>query len=155
MPRQRNIAAPLFRVAKKLKGNETGVGLIETLVALAILGSIAVVFLSGLATAAKATLIVDKRATAESITRSQIEYVQSQAYIDYAEPHDPYNEIELDSGSGYSIDFAANPIIPATGLSYGQTGGIFEEDKGIQKITVTVKRYDESVLTIEDYKVYR
>ncbi len=156
LSRQRNIAAPLFRVAKKLKGNETGLGLIETLVALAILGSIAVVFLSGLATTAKATLIVDKRATAESITRSQIEYVQGQDYIDYStDPHDVYDEIAPPPGSGYSIDFAANPIIPATGLSYGQTGGIFDQDQGIQKITVTVNRDDKSVLTIEGYKVRR
>ncbi len=101
------------------------------------------------------TLIVDKRATAESIARSQIEYVQGQLYINYSDPHDVYDEVAPPPGSGYSIDFAANPIDPASGLSYGQTGGIFEEDEGIQKITVTVKRYDESVLTIEDYKVYR
>jgi len=142
-------------VAKKLKGSEAGLSLVETLVALAILGSIAVVFLSGLATAAKATFIADKRATAESITRSQIEYVQSQGYINYADPHDVYEEIELDPGLGYSIDFAAAPIDPDTGLSYGQTGGIFEQDQGIQKITVTVNRDDKSVLTIEDYKVDR
>ena len=151
MPRQRNIAAPLFRVAKKLKGNETGLGLIETLVALAILGSIAVVFLSGLATTAKATLIADKRATAESITRSEMEYVKSQDYVIapwlYELPTTPPTwdaSHTLPTGyNGYTANVTAE-------LLDGH-----ETDDGIQKITVTVKRDDKSVLTIEDYKVDR
>lgn len=149
MPRQMNIAAPLFRVAKKFKGNEAGFSLVETLVALAILGSIAVVFLSGLATAAKATFIADERATAESITRSQIEYVQSQDYIDYSVlDHEEYEELALDVDSVYIIELTAAPINPDTGLPSDQ-------DDGMQKITVTVQRGEKSVLTVEDYKVDR
>ena len=151
MPRQRNIAAPLFRVAKKLKGNETGLGLIETLVALAILGSIAVVFLSGLATTAKATLIADKRATAESITRSEMEYVKSQDYVIapwlYELPTTPptwdASHTLPASYNGYTVNVTAE-------LLDGH-----EPDDGIQKITVTVNRGSKLVLTVEDYKVDR
>ncbi len=75
-----------LRVTKKLGGGESGVTLIETLVALAVLGLIAVVFLSGLATAARATLIADEQATAESLARSEIEYVKSQDYINNPDP---------------------------------------------------------------------
>ncbi|UCD53824.1 MAG: type II secretion system protein [Dehalococcoidia bacterium] len=151
MPRQMNIAAPLFRVAKKFKGNEAGFSLVETLVALAILGSIAVVFLSGLATAAKATFIADERATAESITRSQIEYVQSQDYIDYSVlDHEEYEELALDVDSVYSIELTAAPIDPDTGQPLPS-----DQDDGMQKITVTVQRGEKSVLTVEDYKVDR
>jgi len=61
---KRHNAVPLFRVTKKLRGNETGFTLIETLVALALLGLIAVAFFSALTTAARATFIADEQATA-------------------------------------------------------------------------------------------
>ena len=143
--RQKSIVAPCFRVVGRLKGSETGVTLIETLVALALIGIISVAFLSGLATAAKATFIADERATAESLVRSQIEYVQSQGYIDYDEPdHEEYAEVETPDNSNYDVEIDAIPIDPETGQA-----------QGIQKITVTVKRDGESVLTVDAYKVDR
>jgi len=151
LPRRRNIAAPLFRVAKKLRGNETGLSLIETLVALAILGSIAVVFLSGLATTAKATLIADERATAESLTRSQIEDVKGRDYISYEDPgHGEYAVIEPPADSNFSIESITIPIYADTGQPLPSG-----EDNGIQKIKVTVKRGDKTVLIVEGYKVER
>ncbi len=144
VPGQRKIVVALFRIAKKLKGSEAGVTLIETLVALAVLASIAVVFLSGLATAARATLIVDERATAESIARSAVEDVKNQSYIDYGE-HET-----ITAQDAYSIELTATPIDPDTGLPLAAG-----EDLGIQKITVAVSHGDKSVLTVEDYKVNR
>ena len=144
----------LFSVTKKLPGNESGVTLLETLVALAILGLVAVALLSGLTTAARATIIADEQATAESLARSEIEYVKSQDYIDYTDPgHLEYESVT--PPDSYSIELTPTPIDPDTGLAYGQTGGIFEQDDGIQKITVTVKRNNNPVLTVEDYKVDR
>ena len=139
---QRNNTGLLFRVAKRLKGNETGVTLIETLVALAILGLIAVAFLSGLATAAQATFLADERATAESLARSQMEYVKSQPYIDYEETgHEEYLEMTLD---GYSAP------ISVESLPDPNNGGTLDD---IQKITVTVEHNDNQVFTLEGYKV--
>ncbi|MEA2085767.1 MAG: type II secretion system protein, partial [Chloroflexota bacterium] len=57
------------------RGKESGVGLLETLVALALLGIIAASFLGGLATASRAAFTADEHATAESLARSQMEYV--------------------------------------------------------------------------------
>ena len=70
---------------------ERGVGLIEVLIALAILGLVAAAFLSGLATATKAVFIADERTTAESLARSQMEYVKNQGYkdADIFNPYDP------------------------------------------------------------------
>jgi len=149
---QRNNVRRLFRVAKKLRGNESGVTLLETLVALAILGLVAVVFLNGLTTAAQATIIADKQATAESLVRSQMEYVKSQPYINYADSATEYPSAPIPSGkdySGYSVIIAAEPIDPDTGLP------LLSGDDGVQKITVTVKHRNKLVLTIEDYKVDR
>ena len=135
---QRNNIRQLFSVTKKLPGNESGVTLLETLVALAILGLVAVALLSGLTTAARATIIADEQATAESLARSEIEYVKSQLYIDYAETGHLEYESATPLDSSYSIDPTITPI-----------------DVGIQKIVVTVKRNDDPIIAVESYKVDR
>jgi len=139
--KQRNNPRRLFRVTKKLKGNETGVILIETVVALAILGLIVVAFTGGLGTAAKATIIADERATAESLARSQMEYVRSLDYIYDATQYSPAPIPSGEDYSGYSVMIDAEPL--------------HDTDDGIQKITVTIKHYDKPVITLEGYKVDR
>ena len=140
-----------LRVTKKLGGGESGVALIETLVALAVLGLIAVVFLSGLATAARATLIADEQATAESLARSEIECVKSQEYI-YS-GHGMYQNREQRHGFvmplSYSVAISVEPINPDTGEP------LLSGDQGIQRITVTVNRGSKLLLTLEGYKVDR
>ena len=130
----------LFRVTKKLKGNETGVALIETLVALAILGLIAVAFLSGLATVTKATFIADERATAESLVRSEVEYVKNCAYQYLASeyPVDP----ALTIPEGWAVPPPVVELVHAT-------------DDGIQKVTVTAEHNGETIISIEIHKVDR
>lgn len=140
----------LFRVTKRLTGNETGGTLVETIIALAILGMVAVAFLSGLATASKATFITDERGTAESLARSQMEYVKSQSYINYAEP-DPGDYGLITTPDSYSVEVLAAPIDPDTGEPLASP----DDDNGLQRITVTIQHNGESVLTINDYKTDR
>jgi len=144
--------------------SEKGFSLVEVLVALALLGIIGAAFLGSLATASKCILIADERTTAESLARSQMEYVKNQVYIDYSEdPHDVYNTIDTPTGSSYSISFSIVPFDPNTGVPYTpDEEGIFDGDDGIQKITVFIYHpYDpihpdeNIVITLEDYKVYR
>ena len=133
----------LFRMARMRSisaGSELGTTLIETTVALAILGVIAVAFLSGLATATKATVIADEQATAESLVRSEIEYVKNYAYqYDTSEyPVDPALTIPV----GWSVPSPVVELVHAT-------------DDGIQKVTVTAERNGETILSVEVYKVDR
>ena len=144
MLRQRSIVAPCFRVVGRLKGSETGVTLIETLVALALIGIISVAVLSGLATAAKATFIADERATAESLARSQMEYVKALDYVEYIDGATEYSPAPIPNGadySDYSVTIAVQPVHAI--------------DDGIQKITITVNHDGTAVLTVDNYKVDR
>ncbi|MFC1957490.1 prepilin-type N-terminal cleavage/methylation domain-containing protein [Chloroflexota bacterium] len=131
-------------VIRKLKGNESGATLLETLVALAILGLVAVAFLGGLSTGAKATIVANERTTAESLAQSQMEYVKSQDYDSRNNPQ--YTQIP-DNPTGYDI------FINAERLDAKDDG--HENDDGIQKITVTVSHNGNLVLTVEGYKVER
>ncbi len=121
--------------------SESGGTFIETLVALAILGAIAVAFLSGLATTSKATIIADEQATAESLAQGQMEWVRN---ADYVYSTTEYSPALIPGGSdyaNYSATIAAEPL--------------HDPDDGIQKITITIKHLDKEVITLKGYKVDR
>jgi len=140
-----------FRMVQHLsvfRGAERGVTLVETLVALALMGIIAAAFLGGLATVSKATFIVDEQAMAENLARSQMESVKSQSYISYANPdHGNYGLIT--APDGYSVEITVVPVDPNTGLP------LLLEDNGMQKITAIVKHQGKQVIIFESYKVNR
>ena len=130
--------------------NESGAALLETLVALAILGLVAVAFLSGLSTAARATFIADEQATAESLGRSEIECVKSQEYETAGQYQNRVQRYGFVMPTGYTTDTTVNSIDPDTGETVPPG-----QDRGIQKITVTVEHNGNSIITIEGYKVAR
>ncbi len=129
----------LFSVFRALTCRESGTTLLETVVALAVLGIIAVTFLSGVVTTSRAAFTTDERATAESLARSQMEWVQSASYNATG-----YSPAPIPSGKDY-INYSAN--ITAESLH--------DPDDGIQKITVTIMRSGEPVFKLEGYKVDR
>jgi prepilin-type N-terminal cleavage/methylation domain-containing protein len=140
---------------------EKGFTLVEVIIALAILGVIGIAFLGALATASKAVIVADERATAESLSRSEMEYVKSQ---DYSSAEWSY---ELPSGTSPTGQFPDwwDFDDPHT-LPDGYTGFIVTVnastlashtiDDGIQKITVTIEYFDEGVIiSLEGYKTAR
>jgi len=131
----------LFRMLRVFTCRESGTTLLETVVALAVLGTIAVTFLSGLVTSSKAAFIVDEQATAESLAQSQMEWAKSANYTDNATQYSP---APLPGGKdyiNYSVVIAAEPL--------------HFPDDGIQKIYVTVEHSGEAVIVLEGYKVDR
>ncbi len=115
--------------------------LIETLVAMALVGSIAVTYLSGLATTFKATMVADEQSTAESLARSQMEWVKTVTYVSGTAN---YTATAIPSGSDY------------TGYSVNITAAALNTpDDGIQKITVAVKHGGKQLISLEGYKVNR
>ena len=126
--------------------NEKGFSLIEVLIAIALLGIIAVAFLGGLATASKALVIADERTTAESLARSQMEYVKNQDYDATNNP--PQYSLLSNIPGNYTIT-----IIPERLDPNGDGTG---NDYGIQKITVTVDHQSKlEVIILDGYKVDR
>jgi type II secretory pathway pseudopilin PulG len=124
-----------------LNRRELGITLLETVIALAILGAVSVSFLNGLTSASKAVFIVDKKTTAESIAQSQMEWVKNASYSYNATS---YSAVPIPDGKDYlqySSVVSAEPV--------------HTPDDGIQKITVSVQRSGESVYFLQGYKVDR
>ena len=123
----------------RIKG-EKGISLIETIVAVALLGIVSTVFLGSMGTAAKATIISDQRVTAEVLARTHIEYTKDYPYDYFATeyPVDP----TLDIPYGWSME---NPTVEA----------LHGTDDGIQKVTITVQCHGRTMFSAFFYKVDR
>lgn len=113
-----------------------------------ILAMIGLAFLSGLATSSRATLIMDERTTAKNLACSQMEYTKRYLYNSEAVTYpyvyicdEIYNPDPIALPEGYDIFIVVSPIP--------------EGDTNIQKITVTIKRGDREITTLEAYKVNR
>ena len=138
-------------VTKKSMRSERGFTLVETLVSVAILGAIGVALLSGLSTANKGLAISQERTFAESLAKSQVEYIKSKDYIsvtnyDSDDPAKRYEVIDIPAdlaSAGYTVEISTPEPIE----DVGRAG--FE----LQSITVNVKRYGSQKLTITFYRV--
>ena len=145
---------PFIRIVRKIfERNETGVSLLETLVALALLGLIAVAFAGGLTTTFRATRVSEDRVIAESLAKSQLEHIKAQGYVptadyDPANPEKCYTLVTVPANlveKGYAVEVTA----PQSIIDSGGEG--FE----LQNTTVVVTCNGQTLITISGYRVGR
>ena len=141
--------------------SQNGFSTVEVLLAIALLGVVAVAYLSALSTSSKALMLADEQATAESLSRAQLEYVKNQEYINYLEAgHAEYQLISIPTPytEVYSI---SDPITVKSLDPYNYDAGTQqydelysgEEDKGLQEITVHIYHQSKLVLETSAYKM--
>lgn len=126
----------LAGLTRRLLDGQEGVGLVEVLVAVAILGVTLVALLTAISTGSLGVATTEERVTAENLARSQLEYTKSQAFLPA-----PASYATVTPPTGYTV--SADAVSIPEGAST------------IQKITVTITRNGETLLTVEDYKVDR
>jgi prepilin-type N-terminal cleavage/methylation domain-containing protein len=156
-----------YKIRKTLRGSSKGMTLIEVLVALALFAIIAIAFAGGLGTASKAVLTADIRTNAESLARTQMEYVKTQYYEEAPDGGVAnYTKIaDEDIREGYTICSVnvttgqpfkcgnGDPIIAVPWDSGNNTA--VDVDNGLQKITLVIRHEGKDIITLEGYKVDR
>lgn len=137
----------VFPAFGPMRNGQQGLTLIEILVALGILAAVAVVFLVGMSTSSKAVMVSQESVAADSLAKSQMEYIKSQPY-DHDLNHNPPQYLKLadeDIPDGYDIIITPARLNPDNDAT--------DDDDGLQQITVTVTRDGETVLEVSGYKV--
>jgi type II secretory pathway pseudopilin PulG len=124
----------LRRFAHRDTNSEKGSALLETLMAIAILGLVGTAFASGLSTSSNALIVTDKGGTAKNLAETQMEHVKKHEY----EP-----------------SYSPFPIPPKYDTYAAQIDSAPFEDGNIQKITVTIDQDGKVVKVLEGYKVNR
>ena len=132
---------------KRAIGHECGISLIESLTAMAILGIVAILFLTGMSTSSKAIMVSQNRVVVESLAKSQLEYIRNQEYdVDNNPPL--YTELPAD-------DIPANYAVTITAERLDPVDDGTENDDGLQKITIVVTHNGAPEFTLEGYKMNR
>jgi Tfp pilus assembly protein PilV len=116
--------------------SQRGIGIVETLVAVAILGTSVVAFVVSLSTGSLTVNELDRETTAQGLAQTQMEYTKNYAFIPGAVSYPV-----LDAPDTYSVSVGVQAVPGA--------------DTNIQKITVTVEKDSVSILAVTDYKVNR
>ena len=133
---------------------QRGVALLEILVGLALLGIIGVAFISGMTSTFNAIGVSQERVAAESLAKSQWEYIRAQGYIPVADynPDDPENCYELIAlpedleVKGYAIEIDPPQNITSPSDDYGIE---------LQSINIVINRDSKLLLTLSDYRAGR
>ncbi len=110
--------------------------MVETLIAVAIMGTTTVALLAALSTGSIAVTIVEEKVNSDGIARSQLEYTLSLPYQIAPTTYDTITPPE-----GYGVTAEAFTLAGA--------------DDDIQKVVVTVYHRGISVLAAEAYKMNR
>lgn len=115
-----------------LNKNESGIGLVEAIVSLALLGLIGVSFLSSTATTSTTRAMADERASAKMVAESVIDNIKKQEFA-----------------TSY------NYTLPAVYTSYTVNLTVESIGYNIQKLIVQVGHRSSNILKLESYKVIR
>lgn len=130
-----NLSGRKTRLLTRFCRQEQGVGLAETLIAIAIMALTIVALLSAFSTGTLALSKGETKTTAENLARNQMEVTKSQTYL---------------------VAPASYPVItpvPATYALSALAEPVSGRDSRIQKVTVTVQRNGNVVFTLEGLKL--
>ena len=139
------------------QGRSRGFTLIEVVIAIALIGIIGAAILSALATASLALIIADTRATAESLARTQMEDVAKNQTYKQADNFDEVIYLPIanipDGYTIWSVKRAGETVDDVIGVPWNSGNSTAADvDAGLQRIKLVIKRDNEAIVTLEDYK---
>jgi prepilin-type N-terminal cleavage/methylation domain-containing protein len=113
--------------------DERGLTLVESLVTIAIVGVVLTTFAVALSTGSMAVSESDQQVTVQSLARNQMEYTKGYPYNPAATTYPTVNTVE-----NYSISVAVAQV-----------------EVNLQKVTASISKEGQVLLSVDDYKVNR
>jgi prepilin-type N-terminal cleavage/methylation domain-containing protein len=120
---------------------QKGLTLLEVVIAIAVLGILAVGFLSSLGTASKTLALTDERQTAKNLLEREMEYIRRQSLSP---------TLTYTTEGTLPAEYAGYTVLPPVALDITPAGGTVE----MHEITLTVTRNGRQ-FDLTDYKVGR
>jgi len=120
-----------------VRTKQAGFGLVESILAVAILGSTVFVLLNGLSAGAISVGMLQEDIVAENLGRTQLEYTKSLPFNTAPFTYDPVEVIP----EGYSVTAEATPIS--------------SRDGNIQRLIITVYHGEKIVYSLEGFRINR
>ncbi|MFC1991357.1 prepilin-type N-terminal cleavage/methylation domain-containing protein [Chloroflexota bacterium] len=138
----------LAKLWLRLHHRQKGFTLIETLLAVAIFAAIGIAAMNGLFIGYKSLDVCQERTFAESLAKSQVEYIKDQNYIPLIH-YEPgvleYQVIDIPAdleSAGYTVEISPPETVEPAGVSGYE----------LQGITIIVKRNGDIKLTVIFYR---
>jgi prepilin-type N-terminal cleavage/methylation domain-containing protein len=132
---------------KDMLHKESGLTLIEVLVALSILSVVSVIYIAAMYSGYKGLGVAEDHSIAESLARTQLEEINNEPY-DFTAPYQ-YTKITIPTQYQGLYDITT----PINGtLINPVTGSVSGTDLGMQMVTVIVTRNGTQVLQVQAYK---
>jgi Tfp pilus assembly protein PilV len=128
---------------------EAGFTFVEVLIAILLMSLVGLGIFTAMAVSSKHTINADVRSTAESVARSELEYVKNLPYdaVNYPPAYTGLSiaTLGLDANWTFSLSYPASRLDPK--------GDGTTTDDGLQKIIVTVFYKGTTVLIVQGYKL--
>jgi prepilin-type N-terminal cleavage/methylation domain-containing protein len=129
-----------------LHRGQRGFTLVEVLITISLLGFIALAFFSFMSAAASSLIHADERTIAESLARSQMEYVKNQGYNPDTDEHGQATYVKIQNiPSGYTLESvnydgtAAEDIVGIVWDSDNNKPVVPGTGEGLQMIALVIK----------------
>jgi prepilin-type N-terminal cleavage/methylation domain-containing protein len=148
------------KLGKAFQGRSPGFTLIEVLVALGLFAIIGIVFAGGLATASRSVITADIRTNAESLARTEMEYVKSHPYHAGNWTYVVTNSWSTCTSEPCPDWLTADHTLSAEHALYtvevdAEPLNESESEYPIEEITVTVSHEGRHVITLVGYRINR
>ena len=145
------VSAGGAKMLKRVHRSERGATLMETVTALSILSFVSLAAIAGVFTSIKSNEMARTHIAAESLARSELEYISRQPYVTAALD---YTLASPSDSPAYPGGWDTTHTMPAgyTGYSIRVSSSAVYDKSSIQKIAAVVSYRDDEVLTIETYR---
>ena len=145
----KNMKIARWQMLPGLLGDSRGAALLETVIAITILASLASAVLMGVRAAHTSGEVVEVHSNAERLARNQMEYLVTQPY------EAPLGDDYVSIADATDITFAVDPgyTVTAQAMTYTEGDALIVTDNNIERVVVTISQDGQEILVLQTLRI--